>query len=158
MAEQSDLKSHAKIAHMDQIVTSDEDKYIIGTTALDTCTGILFYDFVSKKGMVGHASPHNTIGIIIQMLHNIDSTKKTIIGYSFVSGYRVMERKDDTAINICREYMEAFSKLHSNIKFVPQSIDVKICDNILAYEFAFNTKTGKSENFILMDNIFGKHR
>ncbi len=156
--EQINLSKHSQIAPMDQIVVSDEDKYIIGTTALDTCTGILFYDRAHKKGIVGHASPHNSKGIIIEMLKRIDTTKKTVIEYGFVSGYRTIEKKNFTAIDTFKEYIKAFSKLFPNITFKPTSIDYKMCDKFLAYEFAFNTQTGESENLIFNDNVLKKYR
>lgn len=156
--EQINLSNHSQIAGMDEIVVSNEDKYIIGTTALDTCTGILFYDRVNKKGIVGHASPSNSVAIIIEMLKRINTTKKAVIEYGFVSGYRTTEKKDFIAIDIFKEYMDVFSKLYPNIKFTPISIDFKMCDEFPAYEFAFNTQTGKSENLIFNSNILGKHR
>lgn len=38
------LIARSSIADMDQVVVSTPDKPIIGTMALDTCFGILFYD------------------------------------------------------------------------------------------------------------------
>lgn len=59
------LEQHANIAEMGEIVISSKDKPIIGTTALDTCFGIVFYDRNNKSGIVGHAAPSSKIKKII---------------------------------------------------------------------------------------------
>ena len=50
------MLEEASLAEMGCVVESSEDRPIIGTQALDTCYGILFYDRLNKKGIVGHGA------------------------------------------------------------------------------------------------------
>ena len=138
-----DLKKRSSIASMDQIVTSSSDKNIIGTTALDTCFGIVFYDRINKWGMVGHGSPSGKIQLLGEMLHKLGN-KPRIIEYQIVPGYRNIEKRGyDTGMDL-HEYLHDFCP--KNIILTPLKTDlgVKVCSNVLAYEFAFDVNTGKT--------------
>lgn len=146
-----DLSSYASIAHMGQIVSSSDEKPIIGTTALDTCYGILFYDRANKWGLVGHAAPSSKIITLAEMITMLGK-KPRIIECAIVSGYRNVERRDTKGETELREYLQ--NNCPPNIIFVPYQdfLNTKVCSNVYAYEFAFNVKTGKSVTYDLFGN------
>ncbi len=84
------LKQYASLASMGNIVVSSKTKPIVGTTALDTCYGLVFYDRQNQKGIVGHATPSDKFKILSDMLKLLEKDKKQVIEYAFVSGYRIM--------------------------------------------------------------------
>ena len=147
------LEKHAKIARMGEIVTSSNDTSIIGTTALDTCYGIVFYDRCHKFGMVGHASPSMKISTLMSMIEMLGDEQR-IVEYAIVPGYRNVERRDYSGetqlINCLKTYCP------NNIKLIPFQSDlgVAVCHNILAYEFAFDVNTSRSvTNELFYENV-----
>ena len=137
------LEQYANIAHMGGIVVSSGDKPIIGTTALDTCTGIVFYDRKNRKGIVGHATDGGKIAILQSMIRLLEKNENLVIEYAIVSGYRNMEKGDYSGVAELMNYLETHCP--NNIKLVPfQNLDVRVCSNILAYEFAFEVNTGQN--------------
>ena len=50
------MLEQASMAGMTCVVESSEERPIIGTQALDTCYGILFYDRQARYGVVGHGA------------------------------------------------------------------------------------------------------
>lgn len=137
------LEKYAKIANVGEIVISSKDKPIIGTTALDTCFGIVFYDRKNKIGIVGHALPSSKIDILIKMINSLEKDKEQVIEYAIVSGYRNEENKDYNGYEEILSYLE--NHCPKNIKLMPfLDLNVQVCSNILAYEFAFEVNTGKS--------------
>ena len=146
-----DLRKYASIALMGQIVSSTDEKPIIGTTALDTCYGILFYDRANKWGLVGHAAPSSKIVTLSEMITKLGK-KPRIIECAIVSGYRNVERSDTRGEEELREYLHNYCP--PNILFVPYqgSLNTKVCSNVYAYEFALNVKTGKSVTHDLFGN------
>ena len=138
----SKLQKHAKIAKMGEIVVSSEDKRIIGTTALDTCIGIVLYDRKNKFGMVGHAYSSVKFDILYQMINLIPQNEELEIEYAIVPGYRNVERKDYAEYE---ELLTALSRIcPKNIKLVQFSTDlgIDVCSNTYTYEFAFDVYTG----------------
>ena len=71
ISEANQLRLQSNIANMDQVVVSTNEKPVIGTQALDTCFGILFYDRKNKFGICGHADPNSISYISIEMLKQI---------------------------------------------------------------------------------------
>ena len=143
-----ELEKHAKIAGMYEIVTSSNEKNIIGTTALDTCYGIVFYDRHNKFGIVGHGSPDTKIDTLISMIKMLGNKPRTI-EYAIISGYRNVERGDYRGETQIINYLETHCP--KEIKLIPfqTDLDVKICSNILAYEFAFDVNTSESVSYKL---------
>lgn len=136
------LEQHANIAHMGGIVVSSKDRPIIGTTALDTCFGIILYDRKNKKGIVGHADNSGKIAILNSMIKLLEKNEKQVIEYGIVSGYRTQERKDYSGVTELLTYLETHCP--PNIELVPfQNLGVQECSNMLAYEFAFDVNTGQ---------------
>ena len=150
--ERNELKKYSLIASMNQIVVSSIDKPIIGTTALDTCYGIVFYDRKNKKGAVGHAPPSNKISILRQMIRIFDTNEVLEIEYGIVPGIRNEERKDYSAEEELFSYL--MNNKPKNISFIPFKSDlgVEICPNVYAYEFAFDVNSGKSVSDLLFYN------
>lgn len=142
------LEKHAKIANMGEIVTSSGDKNIIGTTALDTCYGIVFYDRYHKFGIVGHGTPDTKINTLISMIKMLGDEQR-IVEYAIVSGYRNIERKDNSGEMQIINYLQTHCP--NNIRLIPFQSDlgVKVCPNVLAYEFAFDVNTSQSVSYYL---------
>ena len=147
------LEEHANIAHMGEIVVSSKDKPIIGTTGLDTCFGIVFYDRKNKKGIVGHAYDSGKIAILHRMIELLGTNEQQVIEYTIVSGYRNIEKRDYSGIDELLNYLETHCP--ENIKLIPfQNLGVQVCSNVLAYEFAFDVNTGQNvANYLFYDRL-----
>ena len=139
------LSLHTSIAHMNQIVLSTDEKPIIGTQALDTCFGILFYDRKNKFGICGHATPNNINGIVVEMLKQIpidDSQRE--IEYIIVPGFRSIEQRNFKAADEIIDILNTYAKLFQNIKFISLKTNIApvMPEGLLSYEFAFDTSRG----------------
>lgn len=135
------LKQYASVAAMGEIVVSSSKKPIIGTTALDTCTGIVFYDRENKKGIVGHATFSSKIITLDNMIALLEKDSQQIIEFAIVSGYRNLEMKDHSVEESLVNYLK--ENCPKNIKLIPfNGFNVRVCSNVLAYEFAFDVNTG----------------
>ncbi len=142
--ETNQLILHASIAHMNQIVVSTDEKSIIGTQALDTCFGILFYSRKKKFGICGHASPNNIRGITIEMLKKIPINLEGEIEYAVVPGYRAMEQHNFKQIEEIEKSLAYYMTMVKKIKFVPLKtmINPTMPEGLLCYDFAFDTNHG----------------
>ena len=87
------LLKKSRIAGMGGVVVSTNEKTIIGTTALDTCYGILFYDRVNKEGICGHAVPGQLTSVLAEMMGWLDG-RVGIIEYMLLPGFRNVDRHD----------------------------------------------------------------
>lgn len=154
------LIARSSIADMDQVVVSTPDKPIIGTMALDTCFGILFYDRKNKFGICGHADPYNTFGIIVEMLKQIPESTEGIIEYTIVPGYRAMKQKkferEDEIQDILRNYMSINPKIHFTSLKTP--LNPSMPNGLLCYNFAFDTISGKDVTSIVFKNYAEEQR
>lgn len=154
------LQQHASIAYMGEIVVSSPEKPIIGTTALDTCFGIVFYDRKNKKGIVGHAYESGKLATLRSMIDLLEKNDHQVIEYAIVPGYRNVERKDYSGATGLLNYLQEHCP--TNIELRPfQNLDVQVCSNVLAYEFAFEVNTGKNVgNYLFYDGneYLNKHR
>lgn len=138
------LLEKASIAHMGCVVESSEERPIIGTQALDTCYGILFYDRAAKKGIVGHGFPSGKVGTLCEMIRRIDDGTNKVVEYVIIPGFRNTDRKDLTGITELQMVLEKMCP--KNIKFIylKSDLQVKLDEPTLSYEFAFDTRNGKS--------------
>ena len=154
------LIARSSIADMDQVVVSTPDKPIIGTMALDTCFGILFYDRKNKFGICGHADPYNTFDIIVEMLKQIPESTEGIIEYTIVPGYRAMKQKkferEDEIQDILRNYMSINPKIHFTSLKTP--LNPSMPNGLLCYDFAFDTISGKDVTSIVFKNYAEEQR
>ena len=154
------LIARSSIADMDQVVVSTPDKPIIGTMALDTCFGILFYDRKNKFGICGHADPYNTFGIIVEMLKQIPESTEGIIEYTIVPGYRAMKQKnferEDEMQDILRSYMSINPRIHFTSLKTP--LNPSMPNGLLCYDFAFDTISGKDVTSIVFKNYVEEQR
>lgn len=147
------LEQHASIAHMGEIVVSSTEKPIIGTTALDTCFGIVFYDRKNKKGIVGHAYDSGKIAIMNDMIGLLEKNDNQVIEYAIVSGYRNVERKDYRGVTELLNYLQTHCP--KNVKLIPfDGLNIQVCSNVLAYEFAFEVNTGTNVGSYLFYDEF----
>lgn len=138
------LMEKSSLAGMGCVVESTEDKPIVGTQALDTCYGILFYDRFAKKGIVGHGSPSGKIGTLYEMIRRINDGNDKVIEYMIVSGFRNVDRGDSRGLE--ELLAEIRKNSMGNIKFVPLKVEIngiKLHEPTLTYEFAFDTRNGK---------------
>lgn len=152
--ESDELIAHSNIAGMDQVVVSTADKPIIGTQALDTCFGILLYDRKNQFGICGHADPKNIFNIVIEMLKQIPSTTEGDIEYTIISGYRAIEQNNFKGIEEIQDILRNYVVINPKIKFtsLKASLNPKMPDGLLCYDFAFDTKSGKDVTNIVFKN------
>lgn len=146
------LESKSQVARMGEIVVSSKEKPIVGTTALATCFGIVFYDRQNKKAYVGHAAPDSYMQMLHTMVSMVDSSTKQI-EYSIIPGwdnYNCFGNKSSTVnlldIDKNPEYRMRMSlKLISRINFIPLKFQLDIREGNVAgnpfYEFAFDANT-----------------
>lgn len=137
------LAKKTSLARMGEVVASNDEKSIVGTQALDTCYGILFYDRENKKGICGHAVPSNLTAVLNEMIILLGDEKQTI-EYMIVPGFRNVERKDFRGFNELESFL--FSRVSPNVKLLPLKNDnpgINFHANTLSYEFAFDTTSGE---------------
>lgn len=151
----SELKKKSTIAHMGEIVFSTPDKPIVGTVALATCNGIIFYDKKNKKAWVGHGPASSSIYTLITMFEIIKREVTGELEYSIIPGW------DNIHDHNFKEVDEMIAFLRSNC---PKSIRLIPITNLYirqdnranpSYEFAFNAETGESvTNDLFYDEVF----
>ncbi len=152
--EANQLRLQSNIANMDQVVVSTNEKPVIGTQALDTCFGILFYDRKNKFGICGHADPNSISYIIIEMLKQIPLNTDIEIEYVIVPGYRAIEQKNFKAIDEIRSLLDSYTSIYPKINFVSlkTSLNPVMPSGLLCYDFAFDTRTGLDVTDIVFRN------
>lgn len=135
----------ASLAEMGCVVESSQERPIIGTQALDTCYGILFYDRINKKGLVGHGAPSSKIATLHEMMQRINDGSVKVVEYMIIPGFRNVDYKDLSGLEELLQEIREHSP--SNIRFVPMAEkigpNVKLHKNTLTYEFAFDTRNGR---------------
>ena len=136
----TELKNHATMAHMNQVVVSTPENYIVGTEALATCTGILFYNKALKKGICGHAGPNSGMQITMEMLKHIDPNEDPNWEYTIVSGYDAAKKSSDKDYEDIKKTLALVQKVYPHIKFKPisQSIRPHLDSKLFCYNFAFD--------------------
>lgn len=130
------------LAEMGKYVTSTLEKTIIGTSALDTCYGILFYDRERKEEICGHAIPSRLTMLLAEMMKWFGSESRNI-EYLILPGFRNIERKNYSGLNELLDYL--FEKVPDNIALEKMNVsdsDIRLHQNTLSYEFAFDTTDG----------------
>lgn len=138
------MLEEASLADMGRVVESSKERPIIGTQALDTCYGILFYDRVARKGLVGHGSPSGKIGTLYEMIGRLDDGTEKVVEFAIVPGFRNVNRGDLSGfMELQRELAE---NCPANISFIPfkGDLQVKLHEPTLTYEFGFDTRNGMS--------------
>lgn len=135
----------ASLAEMGCVVESSQERPIVGTQALDTCYGILFYDRINKKGLVGHGAPSSKVATLHEMMQRINDGSVKIIEHMIIPGFRNVDYKNLSGLEELLQEIREHSP--SNIRFVPMEEklgpNVKLHKNTLTYEFAFDTRNGK---------------
>lgn len=138
------LLKESSLAEMGCVVESSAERPIIGTQALDTCYGILFYDRANRRGLVGHGTPSSKVSTLYEMIGRIDDCTEKVIEYLIVPGFRNVDYKDLSGVE---ELVDVIRKYNfGNIRFVPLVSElgsINLHKNTLTYEFAFDTRNGK---------------
>ena len=143
------LESKSQIARMGEIVVSSKEKPIVGTTALATCFGIVFYDRQNKKAYVGHAGPSSYMQMLHTMVSMLDSSTKQI-EYSIIPGWDNYNHFGNKSLTLNLlddgknpEYQMGLAlKSISRINFIPLKSQLGVkegnSDGNPYYEFAFD--------------------
>lgn len=148
------LLTKTSLASMGGIVKSTNDKPIIGTIALDTCYGILFYDRVKKEGICGHAVPSQLTSVLAEMMRWLDG-RVGIVEYMLLPGFRNVDRNDYSGLQELRDYM---------LEHMPEDIKMTSLKDVrggfrlhldtLSYEFAFDTEQGVFvTDYVFFDSV-----
>ena len=88
MVEKESLYEKSIIVSMNDAEISSEEKYIIGTSALATCIGVLLYSEDKKRAIVAHVAPDGLeITTKIAKLIIDNNLQDTIIKYKIIPGY-----------------------------------------------------------------------
>ena len=142
------------LAEMGRVVESTKERPVIGTQALDTCYGILFYDRASKEGIVGHAVPSQLISVLVEMLKWLEG-RTGLIEYMILPGFRNVDRKDYSGFKELHDYM--LEHTPDNIKMIPlkdMRSEFRLDQASLSYEFAFDTSKGEFvTEYVFFDSI-----
>lgn len=142
------------LAGMGRIVESSKDKPIIGTQALDTCYGILFYDRAKKEGVCGHAVPSQLTSVLAEMIKWLDN-RVGIIEYMILPGFRNVDRHDYSGLKELSDYM--LEHAPNNVKMTSLKDmrgGFRLHQGSLSYEFAFDTMNGEFvTEYVFFDSI-----
>lgn len=145
------MLEEASLAGMGCVVESSDERPIIGTQALDTCYGILFYDRKNKKGIVGHGTPSSKVATLHEMIHRIDDGTDKVVEYLIIPGFRNVDYHDMSGVDELLIGLQKYCP--GNIKFVPFQIKIesfaKLHKPTLSYEFAFDTRNGRFVSYEL---------
>ena len=142
------------LAGMGRVVESTKERPVIGTQALDTCYGILFYDRAKKEGVCGHAVPSQLTLVLSEMMKWLDG-RVGFIEYMILPGFRNVDRKDYSGLKELSDYM---------LKHTPDNVKMtslkdmrggfRLHQESLSYEFAFDTSTGEFvTEYVFFDSI-----
>lgn len=142
------------LAGIGRVVESTNDKPIIGTQALDTCYGILFYDRAKKEGVCGHAVPSQLTLVLAEMMKWLKGRTGNI-EYMILPGFRNVDRKDYSGLKELSDYM---------LKHMPENVKMtslkdmqggfRLHQETLSYEFAFDTMNGEFvTEYVFFDSI-----
>lgn len=148
------LLKKTALAEMGSVVESTKDNPIIGTQALDTCYGILFYDRKSKQGVCGHAVPSQLISVISEMMKWLNGRSGNI-EYMILPGFRNVERHDYRGLEELSDYL--FKNVSEDIQlisFKDMRGGCSLHQDTLSYEFAFDTINGNFvTEYVFFDSI-----
>ena len=147
MTEKELLTKKFILVNMDDAQISTEERPIIGTHALATCLGVLLYSEEKKVAIVAHVSsePMCAIDKIFNLILQ-NKLYRTKLKYKIIPGF--YEEHYNT-----KELLEAHLKDY--IPFGENEIPeyaVKIDDETMSKEFAFDASTGK---FVTDKVLFG---
>lgn len=142
------------LAGMGRVVESTKERPVIGTQALDTCYGIMFYDRAKKEGIAGHAVPSQLITVLAEMLEWLEG-RTGLIEYMILPGFRNVDRKDYSGFKELHDYM--LEHTPDNIKMMPlkdMRSGFRLDQASLSYEFAFDTTNGEFvTEYVFFDSI-----
>jgi len=150
MADKIDLTKKFKLVKFKQVDISDDDKYIIGTHELSTCTGVLLYCEEKKRAIVGHVSSdwENVIKKTIELIY-LNNLGNYIFKYKIIPGY-------DPSNGVSKKIEEVFISLSPMlVPFEEKNIldgIVGLDENTQSFEFAFDAINGK---FVTDKVLFG---
>ena len=148
------LLKKSRIAGMGGVVVSTNEKTIIGTTALDTCYGILFYDRVNKEGICGHAVPGQLTSVLAEMMGWLDG-RVGIIEYMLLPGFRNVDRHDYSGFDELYNFLMSRKPIGIKLTDMKNAGDVfKLHQDTFSYEFAFDTEHGVFvTDYVFFDSV-----
>ena len=144
-----------KLVNPDEICFTDDKNNIICTNALATCIGILIYDEINKKAVLGHFYSNKTGSKVKQEANNIFSNLiknldmngmlKENLKYMIVPGGHAYYYNIDKIYKVCDELYENFKRFSMFKEFTKDEIkEDSIKENIStkSLEFAFDASKG----------------
>lgn len=148
------LLKKTSLAGMGGVVVSTDNTPIIGTQALDTCYGILFYDRAKKEGISGHAVPSQLTSVLVEMMKWLDGRVGTI-EYMILPGFRNVDRKDYSGLKELSDYLLNHTPRSINMKHLKDMRGgFRLDQSTLSYEFAFDTFNGEFvTEYVFFDSI-----
>lgn len=137
-----ELLKKSSLARMGGVVESTIERPIIGTQALDTCYGILFYDRKNKEGICGHAVPSKLTVVMAEMMDWLEG-RTGDIEFMILPGFRNVDKRDYSGLEELHEYMKERKPNGVNMVLMENRRGgFRLHQGTLSYEFAFDTEKG----------------
>lgn len=135
------------LVNMGEAKISTNDKPIIGTQALATCTGLLLYCKERKIGIVAHISTdiEKTVNKVLDLLEE-NNIKFSNIEYKIILGYDSNDQEIINKIIKALRFGNVYRMLSN--RFIPyaktkiKASDIQIDNNTLSKQFAFDVQSG----------------
>lgn len=149
MSEKELLTKKFIMVDMNDAMISTDDKYIIGTQALATCTGILIYSESDKKAIVAHvtSNPLETINKIFNLIIK-NKLYRNKLKYKIIPGTDREAHDYYNVINLLEEHFKDHIPFNDEEVFTGIELD----ENTNSYQFAFDALNGK---FVSDKVLFG---
>lgn len=134
---------------MNDAKISTNNKPIIGTDALATCTGLLLYSEAKKLAIVAHVAPDNIEAIdkVFQIIID-NKLRNTKFKYLIIPGYY---KEHYNTIDLIEKHMTDFTPF--DLSEIPENA-IKRNEETTSHKFAFDASTGK---FITDKVLFGTY-
>jgi len=148
MNEKEFLTKKFIMVDMDDAMISTDEKYIIGTQALATCTGVLLYSESTKKAIVAHVSSDymKTIDKIFRLILE-NKLHREKLKYKIICGTDRTAHDYYGVINALEEYFKDYIPFGDDV-----SVLVGLDENTFSNQFAFDALSGK---FVTNNVLFG---
>ena len=137
---------------MNNVQISTDDKPIIGTDSLATCTGVLLYSETKKRAIVAHVAS-DTKNIFLKSLELAyeNGLNNYLIKYKIISGYYFNHYETKKELEFLYSSIPNLL-IPFNEKDIPENAIIKD-EKTPSLKFAFDASTGK---FVTDKIYFGK--
>lgn len=149
MNDKKELTKKFIMVDMNDAMISTNDRYIIGTDALATCTGVLIYSENTKRAIVAHISSDYMKAI--DKIFNLIIKNKLYnekLKYAIIRGTDIEAHDYYGIINILLEHFKDYIPFNDNIVLNGVGLDEKTFSN----QFAFDALNGE---FVTNKVLFG---